>query len=614
MNEQLITRIAKLLAAFVGILLVILGMAALTSGWTHDLLLKILAINPQSPEYAIGGEKYFVLQNLQIFGRDMLFRGVILLVALIWLLLSQKDSIQAWLQKPANTTRMYALVGVFMLLLVVLWVPVILVGYSTTIGDTRYWWLFDDAMISMRYAYNLAHGYGLVWNPGGAHVEGYTNFLWVLYMAIIHLFPIPITTTSLIVALTNIVLSLACIPILIKIIRLLEGGTFAVVATLVTYIFSLNIMGWATAGAETVLLSFLFLLSLARVLQDIQQQQVSLTTCLIIGIMTLVRSDAILLAAMLYGILFLLQRDKKRVVLYAAVSFLLPAAHIGFRLWYYGDIVPNTAHLKVTNWDNKFNHGIAYVTDFISSYLLLVLFAFIGAITIRKNSQRLLFAGLLCYTGYVAYAGGDAFLQFRFFVPILPLIMVLAYVALERVVRWASFRVVVAAMCLISIPLHTPGDTTPLYSRHMATGNIEIALLLKENLAPTTTVADFWAGIVFYYSHVQGIDLLGKNDPHIAKMPALYGDIPGHNKFDFDYSLGVLKPDLVNAPFALPPDEEELEEWRESEAPWRGELYFNQTFREHCYPYPIEVSTWRTLFACDWSPEASRRSEWETPY
>jgi hypothetical protein len=34
------------------------------------------------------------------------------------------------------------------------------------IDGKRYFCLFDDAMISMRYAWNLSHGFGLVWNPG----------------------------------------------------------------------------------------------------------------------------------------------------------------------------------------------------------------------------------------------------------------------------------------------------------------------------------------------------------------------------------------------------------------------------------------------------------------
>src|SRR5438105_12922704 len=43
-------------------------------------------------------------------------------------------------------------------------------------------WQADDAYISYRYAWNLVHGHGLVYNPGEV-VEGYTNFLWTLLAA-----------------------------------------------------------------------------------------------------------------------------------------------------------------------------------------------------------------------------------------------------------------------------------------------------------------------------------------------------------------------------------------------------------------------------------------------
>jgi arabinofuranosyltransferase len=61
---------------------------------------------------------------------------------------------------------------------------------SFVIDGQRFFSLFDDAMISMRYGRNLGQGYDLVWNPGSERVEGYTNLLWVLYMGAIHLLPI----------------------------------------------------------------------------------------------------------------------------------------------------------------------------------------------------------------------------------------------------------------------------------------------------------------------------------------------------------------------------------------------------------------------------------------
>ena len=57
--------------------------------------------------------------------------------------------------------------------------------------------LFDDSMISMTYARNIAHGEGFTWFPGYAPVEGYTNFLWVMIMAAVHLLPLPDGLTSL---------------------------------------------------------------------------------------------------------------------------------------------------------------------------------------------------------------------------------------------------------------------------------------------------------------------------------------------------------------------------------------------------------------------------------
>src|SRR5690349_12822760 len=68
-------------------------------------------------------------------------------------------------------------------------------------GET-YFTLFDDAMISMRYARHLAEGHGLVWNLGEQPpVEGYSNFLWTVWMAALHRLPLAVSKTSLAVML-----------------------------------------------------------------------------------------------------------------------------------------------------------------------------------------------------------------------------------------------------------------------------------------------------------------------------------------------------------------------------------------------------------------------------
>jgi hypothetical protein len=109
------------------------------------------------------------------------------------------------------------------LALLALMLPVALIGKSDTLDGVRYWWLADDAMISMRYGRNLAEGLGLVWNAG-ERVEGYTNLLWTLFMALVHLTPLPDSKTSLVVLLANVGIAAATVPLIARLVRLLGGG------------------------------------------------------------------------------------------------------------------------------------------------------------------------------------------------------------------------------------------------------------------------------------------------------------------------------------------------------------------------------------------------------
>src|ERR1700690_2789807 len=71
------------------------------------------------------------------------------------------------------------------------------------IQGVLYFTLIDDAMVSMRYAQHLAHGFGAVWNIGEKPVEGFTNPGWMLLMAFFHLYSIPGSKISLAVMITS---------------------------------------------------------------------------------------------------------------------------------------------------------------------------------------------------------------------------------------------------------------------------------------------------------------------------------------------------------------------------------------------------------------------------
>ena len=55
--------------------------------------------------------------------------------------------------------------------------------------------LQDDAFISFRYVQNWLNGHGLVFNMG-AKVEGYTNFFWIILLAVLTKIGFPLIETA----------------------------------------------------------------------------------------------------------------------------------------------------------------------------------------------------------------------------------------------------------------------------------------------------------------------------------------------------------------------------------------------------------------------------------
>jgi len=61
---------------------------------------------------------------------------------------------------------------------------------------------YRDAMISARYAYNLAHRGDLSWNPAD-RIEGFTNLGWTLVMSLPHWFGVELGWAPLFPLLVN---------------------------------------------------------------------------------------------------------------------------------------------------------------------------------------------------------------------------------------------------------------------------------------------------------------------------------------------------------------------------------------------------------------------------
>jgi hypothetical protein len=461
---------------------------------------------------------------------------------------------------------------------------------SFVIDGERYFTLLDDAMISMRYAKNLANGYGLVWNPGGERVEGYSNPLWTLYMSLFHLFPIPQSKISLFIQITNALLLVINLYYVKKIAYFISNGSrpaFLGAVLLTAFYFPLN--NWSLRGMEVGLLTLIISISLWHALQCLNKKRVSYWLYILLGIGTFVRPDMVI---PFFGIgVFLAiaepENRAKNIIFGSTILLLCIFIQIVFRKWYYGEIFPNTYYLKMTGFPAllRITRGLYVFFNFVWNALFLIPF---GILFFRRDRFiLLLFWIFLIQIVYSIYVGGDMAEEWggsnRFISIVMPIFFILfsyslSYLCsivignanLSEKVKKYSIRYIFPFLLIISlINFHWyqgPKNIKELllikrtYDVQQAELRVRLALLLRKITTPQAKIAVVAAGTIPYFSDRYAIDLLGKNDKRIARKKARegYGPFrpvswlqrlksytPGHNKYDLDYSIKQLKPDVV---------------------------------------------------------------------
>lgn len=496
----------------------------------------------------------------------------------------------------------------YALAMVVFWGILIWEFRSAIIGGEHYFFLQDDMMISMRYARNLADGFGLVWNPG-ERLEGFTNPLWTLVMAAIHLLPIPDRLTSLPVMILSAVAVLINMPLSQRWARELGANANAQRLVLLAMIVNAGVIASGVLSFEQGIIATFLMLGVVSLLDDIKTGALRPWGYLCLAIIPLIRMDAAVLSVAT-GLWLIYEHPRRFAVISCLALAVLPSVVAMLaRHGYYGEWLPNTYYLKTTGWSGRWKTGAHYAIDFLCSYgwvyllLTLIVLRSRSALTPAVRATLLISGAQLAYGAYV---GGDILGIFRVYTTIIPMMIAAGLTSIQILFsrKYLAALISVAVIVIWARPLGVLGGLMDGKRRDI--GNIELGLAFNQN-APQSSVADGYAGSVFYFApRVRGIDVLGKMDAHIARMPAAHGGtVPGHNKFDYDYSIGQLHPDYAVAVFeGATPTEEDL---RRKEGNWVYAYYLwnNTAFREHCLPHPMSWGTWRGVYRCDWNDPAA---------
>lgn len=460
---------------------------------------------------------------------------------------------------------------------------------SFVIDGERYFSLFDDAMVSMRYAENFAEGHGLVMNQG-EKVEGYTNPLWVLYMAVVHFLPLSRAKISIVIQLTGALFLLINLFYVRKTALLIsEGSSLASAGAVFLTAFYLPLINWSLQGMEVSLQTLIISIALFKALISIRSNSFSPFIYILLGINTLVRID---MAVPYVGIwlftVFSVKKHRRRNLIWGAVIlFIFIGGQTLARLLYYGELLPNTYYLKMTGYPVilRIVRGFLVMGDFIGGLNILLFLVPVFLLIFSYNHSL----GMLAIiTGlqilYSIYVGGDAWEDTggsnRYCAVIMPEFFILFAYGLSQLCGMISdiskkfisadtgikamilkysfhFFVIISffqfnnntepldykGLFLISRPLHVENNR----------GMIERALMIKRLTTPEAKIGVTWAGAIPYFSERYTVDFLGKTDKKIArdKMRTVEGSekyrffLPGHLKYNYSYSIGELKPDVV---------------------------------------------------------------------
>lgn len=272
-------------------------------------------------------------------------------------------------------------------------------------------WLSDDAYISYRTVDNFVHGFGLRYNVF-ERVQTYTNPLWVFLNAI----PYFVTREGFYTFVAVCVLSSAA-ALCLAMLALRRAAACVVLALIL--LSSRAFMDFSTSGMENPLTHLLIAAAAWCVWRRPAGARTVFWVSFITALATVNRLDAVLLLGPI--LLYTLWQARSVAAFAAACAGMLPVLlWLGFALFYYGFLFPNTAYAKL--WVGNapgvsINRGMEYLFATIQAdpvTPLIVLAASVLAVVQRSLRSIAWMSGAVLYCAYAVYVGGD-FMMGRFF-------------------------------------------------------------------------------------------------------------------------------------------------------------------------------------------------------
>jgi len=277
-------------------------------------------------------------------------------------------------------------------------------------------WL-DDAYISFRYAENWWAGRGMVFNEG-ERLEGLTNLAWAMVMA-------PFTGADPLPLAQDIGFGCAVLGVWLVAWWARRFDVVVQALAVAPLVVLPWLPFWSVQGMETPAVMLLLTYGWVRATHERELLGRGARpwpmAALALGLAPAFRPDAAAMVGVV-ALWWLLgpQRRSRHTVVSACILMACAVALVALKLAWFGEILPNTFHVKVGAW--PFPNGQQYVLSFLQVPWTPASFALLGAMLwgLFGAAGRLPAALALTMLGVCFVTNGDFFASFRFLVPVLP--------------------------------------------------------------------------------------------------------------------------------------------------------------------------------------------------
>lgn len=403
----------------------------------------------------------------------------------------------------------------------------------------------DDAFISFRYAKNLIDHGVLSFNINDTpRVEGFSNPLHVALSAVVY----ALTNTDMVYPVVAMLgISSAVTALVLSAQHAAERfGMPGAIAVGLSFALSPSLWIHAGDGLETpfVLLMQIFLWTCAFRFTKSENGRDARIIIISSVLLVLLRTDGFVFPAIVSSWLFFQRRHGIALKCIAAMTIAFLAV-LGARLFYYGQLWPNTYYAKINgSLPERFIaagrllgsmfYKNGFVVPFVGAFAA-------GALQAWESAKRRRFTiGIEAWIffaliNYYLLIGGDIYRD-RFLVALYPIgfIAGLEFLYSNKALKYAYKFAAIAVLMQISAFYFDPRLAWKLESNKWDRF-IFLGKYIGETY-PNLLLATGAAGKIPYFSNLDTIDMLGLNDLHISRTPA-HNANAGHGRYDSDYVL-----------------------------------------------------------------------------